>query len=751
MSQMPPDDLGDFSMLELFRVEAETQVAALTAGLLDLERDPVAAKPLEALMRAAHSLKGAARIVNLPVVARLAHALEECFVAAQQGKIRVGKNETTVLLRTVDFFASVAKLSETQIVAWEESQICAVEELLAALNAVCSAKGLPLTPADGTTEETVASPGSSGASPQPQAAVVRLTAENVNRLMGLAGESLVESRRLQPLTVSMQRLKRLQSELATALDGLRQSLAGEPLAEQANGQLTEMAQRLAECQQFLTGRIEELETFDRVSARTASRLYQEVLQCRMRPFGDGVRQFPRMIRDLAHALGKEVRLEIKGESTQVDRDILEKLDAPLTHLLRNAVDHGCEFPDERVRQKKPEEAVVRLEARHSAGILLVSVADDGRGIDLEKLRAAVVEKKLVTEAVADKLSEPELLDFLFLPGFTLKETVTEISGRGVGLDVVRDMVKAVRGKIHIAAQPGKGARFQLQLPITLSVIRALLVEVAGEPYAIPLAQVAHTLKLPRGKVQSLEGRRYFEHDGGPVRLVAADQVLELTSEFSFGEELAVVVLGERGARCGLVVDKFLAQRELVVQPLDARLGKVRDISAAATLEDGSPVLILDVDDVVRSAERLMSAGGLIGEKAEPLRAPAKVHRILIVDDSPTVREFQRRFLSEHGFLVEVAVDGVDGWNALRTGNFDLAIVDVDMPRMDGLELTALIRKDARLRTLPVLMVSHKDRAEDRQRGIAAGANEYLTKSGFEAKNLLQTIQHLICPHENKLS
>ena len=750
---MPPDDLGDFSLLELFRVEAETQVAVLTAGLLELERDPAAAKPLEALMRAAHSLKGAARIVNLPVVARLAHALEDGFVAAQQGKIRVGKNETDVLLRGVDFFAQISKLSDNQIVAWENDQIGAVEELISVLAGLSVGDaqvgerwGEP--PRDPQLKVETSAP---AASPRTQTDAVRLTTENVNRLMGLAGESLVESRRLQPLTVSMQRLKRLQSELATALDGLRQSLVGQPLAERTGAQLTEMAQRLAECREFLAGRIEELETFDRVTARTSSRLYQEVLQCRMRPFGDGVRHFPRMIRDLAHALDKEVRLEIKGENTQVDRDILDKLDALLTHLLRNAVDHGCEFPAERTRQNKPAEAVVRLEARHSAGMLLVSVADDGRGIDVEKLRAAVAEKNLVTEAVADKLSEAELLDFLFLPGFTLKETVTEISGRGVGLDVVRDMVKAVRGKIHVAAQPGRGAQFQLQLPITRSVIRALLVEVAGEPYAIPLAQVVHTLKLPRAKIQSLEDRRYFAHGEEQVGLVSADQILERGGALFFGDELSVVVLGERGKRCGLVVDKFLAQRELVVQPLDARLGKVQDISAAATLEDGSPVLILDVEDVVRSAERLMSASNLVGMKSALQRTPAKVQRILVVDDSPTVREFQRKFLAEHGFLTEVAVDGMDGWNALRARNFDLVIVDVDMPRMDGLELATLIRKDARLRTLPVLMISHKDRAEDRRRGLAAGANEYLTKSGFDAKNLLQTIQHLICPSENKLS
>ena len=741
MSQ-PPPDFSDFTMLELFRVEAENQVAVLNAGLLELEREPGVAKPLEALMRAAHSLKGAGYIVSLPTIARVAHAMEDVFVAAQQEEIQLGKSEVDLLLRGVDFFTQVAKTPESEIMNWQTARAGAAADIIAALEKLGSkgdaervAESLPVA---GSNPSDVAPP-----PPENSGAVLRLTTETVNRLLGLAGESLVESRRLQPLTASMQRLKRLQSEMSTALDGLRQTLAEQPLSERAALQLAEMSGRVAECREFLGGRIEELELFDRRAARISHRLYQETLQVRMRPFGDGVGRFPRMIRDLARSLGKEVRLEITGENTQVDRDILEKLDAPLTHLLRNAVDHGCETPDERRRQNKPPECVVKLEARHSAGMLLVTVADDGRGVDAEKLRAAVSRKKLVTAAVAEKLSEPELLEFLFLPGFTMKEEVTEISGRGVGLDVVRDMVKSVRGKIHVTATPGQGTQFQLQLPITLSVIRALLVKVAGEPYAIPLAQIAHMVKLPWDKVQSLAGRPHFSHGGELIGLVEARQVLECCGRETSAAELAVVVLGDRAARYGLVVDCFLGQRELVVQPLDPRLGKVRDVSAASTMEDGSPVLILDVEDVVRSIEKQVS-GGLVG-KMESGNGTALIRRrrILVVDDSLTVRELQRKLLVERGYAVAVAVDGQDGWNILQAGEFDLVITDVDMPRLDGLELTAMIRRDARWRKLPVLIVSHKDRAEDRQRGLAAGADEYLAKSGFQEEILLQAVCRLI--------
>ena len=229
--------------------------------------------------------------------------------------------------------------------------------------------------------------------------------------------------------------------------------------------------------------------FDRRSINLANRLYDEALACRMRPFADGVQGFPRMVRDVARSLGKQVRLEIVGETTQVDRDILAKLDAPLGHLLRNAVDHGLESPDERRAAGKPAEGVVRLEARHSAGALQVSISDDGRGVDLDKLRRSVVERNLIDAHGGAALSEAELLEFLFLPGFSMKGTVTEISGRGVGLDVVQDMVKQVRGTVRVSSQPGKGTRFQLQLPVTLSVVRTLLAEVGGEPYAFPLAHI----------------------------------------------------------------------------------------------------------------------------------------------------------------------------------------------------------------------------------------------------------------------
>jgi two-component system sensor histidine kinase and response regulator WspE len=816
MNRSGHDDLSHLSMLELFRVEAEGQTAALTAGLLELERvnGPAAGdqRPeasgalLESLMRAAHSLKGAARIVNLGVAVRVAHTLEDCFVAAQRGVLRIGQREIDTLLRGVDLLLQISQCNEAGLTAWEGAHVGEVEGFIGAVRAVVQGQG-----AAGNSQKTEAGSQKPEVEPLPAALrplssvesevgarnselgapggerVVRLNAENLNRLLGLAGESLVETRWLRPFTEGMQRLKRMQSELEVALGGLRRELSAEVLGEGAAGRLNELMERSGAAREFLARRLEELDVYDRRSAHLSNRLYLEVLRTRMRPFGEGTQRFPRMVRDLAHSLGKQVRLEVLGEHTQVDRDILEQLETPLAHLLRNAVDHGCETPEVRVAAGKAPEGVIQLEARHSAGMLLVTVADDGRGVDVERVRAVIVERGLTSGAVAERMTEGELLEFLFLPGFTLKNTVTEVSGRGVGLDVVQNLVKSVRGTVRVATVAGRGMKFQLQLPLTLSVVRTLLVAVGGEPYAIPLGQITQALKLDRARIETLAGRAHFAFGDQRVGLLRADQVFggalgnresgpsaevrrqksevslassdfralaAVDSELGNRDSLSVVVLGERQGRFGLVVDRFLGERELVVQPLDPRLGKVPDISAAALLEDGSPVLIVDVDDLLCSIEQLVASGavlqvpGVKGQMTGDLNSDSpplarKRKRVLAVDDSLTVRELERKLLLSRGYLADVAVDGMDGWNAVRTGVYDLVITDVDMPRMDGIELATLIKQDAKLKSLPVMIVSYKDREVDRMRGLEAGADYYLTKGSFHDETLLQAVLDLI--------
>jgi two-component system sensor histidine kinase and response regulator WspE len=776
VSHGQPRNPSQLSMHELFRVEVENQTQVLTSALLELERNGPSAAQLETLMRSAHSLKGAARIINLQLLVGLAHSMEDLFVAAQKGNLRLARPETEALLRGVDLFVKVSKCPEGDPTGWEAQhnhEVCAflnelAQLMQAAIQSSPPASGFPQliravdqNPSASETDAVVRAEHPAGKfrgkvrpegphevfaqarGPEPER-VVRLSAENLNRLLALAGESLVESRWLRPFADSLQRLKRQQADLSQKLQSLRLVLDQENLTEQVEGQLHESFAALTDSQQFLSRRMEELDAFDRRSAHLSHRLYLEVLRTRMRPFNEGTRRFPRMVRDLAKSLGKNIGLEILGDQTQVDRDILERLETPIAHLLRNAVDHGCETPPKRAEMGKPPESMIRLEARHSAGMLMISVSDDGAGVDLEQLRSAIVGKRLAASDIAEKLSESELLEFLFLPGFTMKDRVTELSGRGVGLDIVQNMVKSVRGSVRINTQAGRGLKIQLHLPLTLSVLRALLVEIGGEPYAIPLTQIVRTLKIPRDQIESLEGRHHFNDGTHQVSLLTAHQVLECGSPAPFQSEIPVIVLGDRNDRYGLVVDRFLGERELVVQPLDPRLGKIKDISAAALMEDGSPVLIVDVDDLLRSIESFISHGLPADIRASQLPFTAKKpKRILAVDDSLTVRELERKLLTNRGYVTDVAVDGMDGWNAVRTGNYDLVLTDVDMPRMDGIELASLIKRDPKLKATPVMIISYKDHEADRMRGLEAGADYYLTKGSFQNETLLQAVVDLI--------
>jgi len=553
----------------------------------------------------------------------------------------------------------------------------------------------------------------------------------------------VTSRWLTPYAESLLRLKRQQYKLSKTVESLRDALGQQELDEQSQIRLNEAQQQAVACMQELSDRHAELEVFVRRCTNLSHRLYSEAVASRMRPFADGTHGFPRLVRDLSRSLGKEAHLEITGQSTQVDRDMLEKLESPLTHLLRNAVDHGLETPAERLDAGKPARGTVKMDARHSAGLLMVTVEDDGGGISLDVLRQAIVRKKLTTHELAAELSQEELLDFLFLPGFSMREEVTEVSGRGVGLDVVRNMVKSVGGSIRVTTETGRSLRFQLHLPLTLSVMRVLLVEVAGEPYAFPLVRIHSTVRIPRSQIETLEGREHIPFASERVGLVAASQILNKNAAPSV-DELAIVVLGDRTKRFAVAVDKFLGERELVVQPLDSRLGKIKDISAGALMPDGSPALIIDVDDFSRSIESLVSGGRL--SKLQSAQAAGATHRrkrVLVVDDSLTVRELERKLLGNSGYDVDVAVDGMDGWNAVRTQAYDLVVTDIDMPRMDGIELVRLIKKDQRLHALPVMIVSYKDRPEDRNRGLEAGADYYLTKGSFHDQTLLNAVADLI--------
>jgi two-component system sensor histidine kinase and response regulator WspE len=751
---MTPDQMRDASMLELFQLEAEAQAQVLNAGLLALERNPTQAEQLEACMRAAHSLKGAARIVGVDAGVGIAHVMEDCLVSAQNGQLRLTPDHIDALLKGTDLLLRVAKpdsgVTPADVASFvEQMDIMNRGGFMAMQESRLAAPEPPVTMPTVQAPPPVAAEPPAGAGDDAPVAdaggerVLRVTAERLNRLLDLSSKSLVESQRLKPFLTSMQRMKRLQTGASRTLNGVQDALNDANTNPQTLELLSEARRLVDECQQLLTQQASDLDEFSWQSEQRAQLLYDTALACRLRPFKDVLRGQERMIRDLGRSLGKQVRLEVEGHKTQVDREVLEKLEAPLVHLLRNAVDHGIESPEARQRAGKPAEGVIRIHARHQAGLLVLELSDDGAGIDLDRLSRAIAQRQLSTPETIAQMSEEELLSFLFLPGFSMRDTVTEVSGRGVGLDVVQHMVRQLRGAIELRQVPGQGATFHLEVPLTLSVVRSLVVMIGGEAYAFPLAQIERMLELAPADIVQLEGRQHFWHEGRHVGLVAAHQLLQRPEGEPSAGDIRVVVIRERDAVYGVAVERFIGERTLVVLPIDARLGKVQDISAGALLDDGTPVLILDVEDMLRSVEKLLSTGRL--ERIDRGRQAGAVarKRILVVDDSLTVRELERKLLLQRGYDVAVAVDGMDGWNALRSEHFDLLVSDIDMPRMDGIELVTLIRRDNRLQSLPIMVVSYKDREEDRRRGLDAGADYYLAKASFHDEALLDAVVDLI--------
>ncbi|MEI7634701.1 MAG: hybrid sensor histidine kinase/response regulator [bacterium] len=749
-------DLSGLSMLDLFRAEVEGQLPILNNSLVELEKDPRSPQLLESLMRSAHSLKGAARIVNIGAAVDTAHAMEDCFAAAQKGGMVFNAGAIDIMLRGVDLLARIAGAAEAELAFWDGAGREEIGRFVAECGKpITDASAAPSARPPDAAESQLAENLNLSAATRPEKtqapgtvetgdSVLRVTAENLTRLLGFAGESLVASRWLPPFVRSLARLKQTHIETERLLERASNLAAEFAPDNRLKEVIAQVRAKVAHTREFLAARLVDLDQFDRMTANLSHRIYGEALSCRMRPLADCAKIFPRMVRDLSRALGKEARLEIVGETTEVDRDILEKLEAPLNHLLRNALDHGIEPPEERRLLGKNPCGAIRIEAEHRAGMLIISVYDDGRGIDLEMVRSRIIARGLANGETAGKLRESELLEFLFLPGFSMRDRVTELSGRGVGLDVVQNLIREARGSSRIFSRAGCYTKVHLTLPLSLSVLRSLIVEIAGEAYAIPLARIRRVLKMPVNKVESTEGRQHFLFNNEHIGLVVAAQVLEIEDAAIPSGEIPVVLLEGNGRCYGVAVDRFCAERELVVHPLDPRLGKVPNISAASLQLDGSPLLIIDVDDFMQTIENLVTTGRMrsvrAGETDEKSRIAKKV---LVVDDSLTVRELQRKLLESNGYAVDAAVDGMDGWNAVRLGQYNLIVTDIDMPRMDGIELTTMVKKDIRLHNLPVMVVSYKDREEDRLRGLAAGADYYLTKASFHDETYISSVKDLI--------
>lgn len=721
-------DTIDARLMALFANEVDDKSAAMDRLLLQLEQGPERIELVAPLMRAVHSMKGAARAVRNEAAVGLAHALEDGMSAAQKRGGPVAAGLIDLALRAVDQLRALGRDAS------DAAQRAAAEiaEALRTFQPGAEAAAAP---------SGVAPPPSSYIDAEDADPVLRVRASHVGRLIALAGTGMIESRRLKPFAERQQRVRRQVAETGRLLDDLHHRL-GAPSAETPVGaELSAVRTQLAETRHEVSDWMEEFGEYMRASFDLTERIYHSAAQTRLRPLADIAAGYPRMVRDIARQLGKRAHAEIVGEQLAVDRDVLNRIDAPLNHLLRNALDHGIETPARRRALGKPEEGTIRIAAAYRAGMLAIEVADDGAGVDFEIVRRKLVESGRLPAADAAALEQDALRDFLFAPGFSTREEVSEISGRGIGLDVVRQMLRQLDGNIRVSTELGKGTTFNLLVPISRAVTRSLVVRVAGEAYAFPLLRIESVVRATRAELAMQEGMQYIPLLGRNVGLVPLAEHLGLGQTRLAGERIDVVVVAQSGRTVGFVIESVIGEYDLATRPLDARLGRVADLAAWAVLPDGAPVVMLDVDDLMRGAlERARAElAAAEPEKEEEVRR----QRILVIDDSISVRELERQLLTARGYEVEVAVDGMDGWSKLREWPCDLVVTDVDMPRMDGIELTRSIKQDPKFRTLPVVIVSYRDRPEDRARGLEVRADAYLTKSDFQEDGLLHVVHRLI--------
>jgi two-component system chemotaxis sensor kinase CheA len=588
--------------------------------------------------------------------------------------------------------------------------------------------------------------------PAPGPATVRVPAEKLDRLLAQSGELLVARRRVQAraeeLTALQEAVGLWRQDWRAIEKGLAKLLHenGRAGGNGSAGPLPRRLGRLLERSGAAVRRLDEslerlatgLAGDSRLLKQVAGALDGEVRRVRMLPFAEACQGLDRTVRDLAQAGGKDVELVLEGGDVELDRSVLEGLKDPLRHLVRNAVDHGIEAPAERRAAGKPPRGRVRVAAVLRGAVVEVVVGDDGRGMDLEALRQQARKRGLPVTA-----DEHELAQLAFLPGLSTARLITDVSGRGVGLDVVKSRLEALHGTVELSFAAGAGTSFTLAVPLTLTTLRALFVAAGGQTFALAGTNVRKLVRVAPGAFRSLQGRDALALGGPPLPVASLAETLGLRSREPLrpGDKASVLVVAAGEQRMAFVVDEFLAEQEIMVKGLGARIRRVAHVSGATILASGKIALVLNAANLIRTA--LTAAPGrapapLVAREAAPARK-----RILMAEDSLTTRTLVKSILEAAGYDVTAAADGAAAWDSLQEHGTDLLVSDVEMPRMDGFALTEAVRGSQRFRELPVVLVTARASDADRARGAAVGANAYLVKSAFDQQNLLETIAQLL--------
>ncbi|MDQ4025762.1 MAG: response regulator [Actinomycetota bacterium] len=744
------DDLAH-ELMAVFTLEARERVQSINEHLLTLEKALSVAEVdrlLAEILREAHSLKGAARAVNLAPAEAVAHRLESLLLSLQKGSVARERTVFDLIYEAVDAIGAIAAAggADTSV---------DVPELSRRLDEA-GVPSEPVSPPPAATGAVVyADRDESGAAPvvPPPVESVRVPTEKLDAMLAstgqlLAARSVAQRRRgeLRELTDELDDWQRrwsavrlpyrrlLESEADHRERGTdREAAAVLTFLEEGERRLRALVPRA----RSLRGAVEQ--DTRRMDA-LARDIHDDVRRTRMIPVQVVLQGLPRMVRDLANALEKRISLRIEGADTEVDRSVLEKLGAPLTHLLRNCVDHGIEDQETRRRAGKPAEGEIVVRVAQRGDAVQIEVEDDGGGVDVEGVVASALERGVLSEDEGRALGERQALSLIFRPGFSTSPIITDVSGRGVGLDVVRATVEQLHGTVDVENRPGRGATFVLVLPLTLATIHSVVVGAGGEVLAVPLTNVVRVVNLGRADVSSTEGRPISTIDGEALPIAHVADLLGLPRQApTAGAAHPTVVVASGDRKMGLVVDRLAGTQDVVLHALPDRFGRVAGIAAASILGSGELVMVLNVSDLI--------GGPTLSESARPIALPRDTEQapasILVADDSITTRTLERNILRSAGYEVVVAADGAEAWKLLQQGGCDLVVSDVDMPKMGGFELTQRIRADVRLRDLPVVLVTSLDDPADRERGVQAGADAYIVKGSFDQDRLLSTIRRLL--------
>ena len=764
------DDMKE--IMEDFLIEAFELIEQIDHDLVELEANPEDLELLNRIFRVAHTVKGSSSFLNFDVLTELTHHMEDVLNKARKGELKITPDIMDVVLESVDMMKglleSIRDNGSDAAAGIDIKNICASLTQISEGEAPSAAAEAPAAPApEPVKEPEPAAPAEEAAPEVSDAELSKLSDSEVEAEI----ERLLKVRKAedQARRASKGIAPKSPEEIAPAASAApapapkpapsreRDADKKVPAASSSSAVAQEQTIRVEVKRldhlmnligELVLGKNRLLKIYDDVEERYEGEKFLEelnqvvsslslvttdiqlaVMKTRMLPIAKVFNKFPRMIRDLSRELGKQIDLEISGEETELDKSIVEEIGDPLVHIIRNSCDHGIEDPETRKAMGKPEKGLVQLKAYNEGNHIVVEIVDDGKGLDADMLKAKSIEKGIITEREADAMSEKEAFGLIFKPGFSTAAKVTNVSGRGVGMDVVKTNIEKLNGIIDIESEVGKGTVMKLKIPLTLAIIQSLLVGTQEEFYAIPLASVLETVRVPIDDIYTIDGKNVLRLRDEVLSLVRLADVFGVEKVFDGGDHTYVVIIGVAEAKLGIIVDTLVGQEEIVIKSMGDYLQNIPGIAGATIRGDGRVTLIIDVGAMMEMAKDIkVDIRAEIEDSTKAKEKPSD-YKVLIVDDSKMDRTIMQKALEPTGVTIIEATNGVEALNVIKSGehSFDAILIDIEMPRMDGYTLAGEIRKYSKYRNLPLIAVTSRTSKTDRLRGVEVGMTEYITK------------------------